>query len=56
MCPPPLSQAGKMAKDLKVGHYLKVPPRMIFFSQILGTIIGSIFNYIVNDVRRKYIP
>ncbi|CAO3598541.1 unnamed protein product [Absidia cylindrospora] len=44
-----LNQAGKMAKDLKVGHYLKVPPRMIFSSQILGTIIGSIFNYIVND-------
>ncbi|SAM01283.1 hypothetical protein [Absidia glauca] len=44
-----LNQAGKMAKDLKVGHYLKVPPRMVFFSQILGTIIGSIFNYIVND-------
>ncbi|SAM01495.1 hypothetical protein [Absidia glauca] len=44
-----LNQAGKMAKDLKVGHYMKVPPRMIFWSQILGTVIGSIFNYIVND-------
>ncbi|KAI8100046.1 OPT family small oligopeptide transporter [Halteromyces radiatus] len=44
-----LNQAGKMGKDLKVGHYLKVPPKMIFTSQIFGTIIGSIFNYIVND-------
>ncbi|KAI8339232.1 OPT family small oligopeptide transporter [Chlamydoabsidia padenii] len=44
-----LSQAGAMAGDLKVGHYLKVPPKMIFFSQIIGTIIGGIFNYIVNE-------
>ena len=45
-----LSQAGLMANDLKIGHYLKVPPRIVFFNQILGTILGSLFNYIVNDV------
>ena len=44
-----MSQAGEMAKDLKIGHYLKVPPRMTFLYQILGTIVGCIFNYIVND-------
>lgn len=43
-----MSQAGAMAKDLKIGHYLKVPPRMTFFHQMLGTAIGCIFNYIVN--------
>lgn len=37
-----------MANDLKIGHYLKVPPRLVFFNQIIGTILGSIFNYIVN--------
>ncbi|CAO3610643.1 unnamed protein product [Cunninghamella blakesleeana] len=41
-------QAGTMASDLKLGHYMKVPPRMIFLNQIIGTIIGCIFNYIVN--------
>ncbi|KAI9019182.1 OPT family small oligopeptide transporter [Phycomyces nitens] len=43
-----LYQAGLMASDLKIGHYLKVPPRLTFFAQILGTVIGGIFNYIVN--------
>ncbi|KAI9364147.1 OPT family small oligopeptide transporter [Pilaira anomala] len=43
-----LSQAGTMACDLKIGHYLKVPPRAIFLNQMLGTLIGCIFNYIVN--------
>lgn len=37
-----------MANDLKIGHYLKVPPRLVFLNQIIGTILGSIFNYIVN--------
>lgn len=45
-----LSQAGLMASDLKIGHYLKVPPRAIFINQMLGTFVGSIFNYIVNHV------
>lgn len=44
-----MHQAGAMAKDLKIGHYLKVPPRMTFFHQLLGTVIGCVFNYIVND-------
>lgn len=43
-----MSQAGNMARDLKIGHYLKVPPRLTFVHQIVGTVIGSIFNYIVN--------
>lgn len=45
-----LSQAGTMASDLKIGHYLKVPPRAIFLNQMLGTLVGCIFNYIVNHV------
>ncbi|KAI8072450.1 OPT oligopeptide transporter protein-domain-containing protein [Gongronella butleri] len=43
-----LSQAGVMGQDLKVGHYMKVPPRLTFGFQLWGTLIGSIFNYIVN--------
>lgn len=44
-----MSQAGVMARDLKIGHYIKVPPKMTFLHQIFGTIVGCIFNYIVND-------
>ncbi|CEJ01109.1 Putative OPT family small oligopeptide transporter [Rhizopus microsporus] len=45
-----MSQAGLMAKDLKIGHYLKVPPRWTFFSQMAGTVVGCFFNYIVNKI------
>lgn len=48
-----LSQAGLMANDLKIGHYLKVPPRVVFFNQIVGTILGSLFNYIVNNASTR---
>ncbi|CAO0800669.1 unnamed protein product [Mucor circinelloides] len=43
-----LNSAGNLASDLKIGHYLKVPPRAVFMNQMLGTTIGCIFNYIVN--------
>ncbi|KZT33595.1 OPT superfamily oligopeptide transporter [Sistotremastrum suecicum HHB10207 ss-3] len=34
-----------MLQDLKLGQYNKIPPRLTFASQMLGSIIGSIFNY-----------
>ncbi|KIY50624.1 OPT superfamily oligopeptide transporter [Fistulina hepatica ATCC 64428] len=34
-----------MLQDLKLAQYTKLPPRSTFFSQMAGSIIGSIFNY-----------
>ncbi|CAO3597675.1 unnamed protein product [Absidia cylindrospora] len=45
-----LAQAGKLANDLKVGHYMKIPPRLVFFNQMLGTVIGCFFNYLINII------
>ncbi|KAH9972971.1 oligopeptide transporter [Lactifluus volemus] len=36
-----------LAGDLKMGQYLKIPPRALFLAQIWGTIIGAIVNYVV---------
>jgi len=36
-----------LAGDLKLGQYLKIPPRVMFAIQIWGTIIGCIVNYVV---------
>ncbi|KAH7915991.1 OPT oligopeptide transporter protein-domain-containing protein [Hygrophoropsis aurantiaca] len=36
-----------MLSDLKLGQYAKVPPRATFVAQLSGTILGSIFNYIL---------
>ena len=34
-----------LAGDLKIGQYLKIPPRVMFLSQVWGTILGAIVNY-----------
>ncbi|KAH8982788.1 oligopeptide transporter [Lactarius akahatsu] len=35
------------SSDLKIGQYLKIPPRSLFVAQVWGTIIGAIVNYVV---------
>ena len=34
-----------LAGDLKMGQYLKIPPRAMFLTQIWGTILGAVVNY-----------
>ena len=34
-----------LAGDLKVGQYTKVPPRVMFLTQLWGCILGAIVNY-----------
>ena len=36
-----------LAQDLKIGQYLKIPPREMFLTQVWGTILGAIINYVV---------
>ncbi|KAJ3557724.1 hypothetical protein NM688_g1317 [Phlebia brevispora] len=36
-----------LAGDLKMGQYLKIPPRVMFLTQVYGTILGAIINYVV---------
>ncbi|KAF9550273.1 hypothetical protein EC957_001180 [Mortierella hygrophila] len=35
-----------LLSDLKLGHYMKIPPRSLFIGQIYGTLIGGLFNYL----------
>ncbi|KAH9062283.1 oligopeptide transporter [Lactarius vividus] len=35
------------SSDLKIGQYLKIPPRSLFVARIWGTIIGAVVNYVV---------
>ncbi|KAF9217694.1 hypothetical protein BGZ59_001122 [Podila verticillata] len=34
-----------LMSDLKLGHYMKIPPRSMFVGQFWGTLIGGAFNY-----------
>jgi len=36
-----------LSGDLKMGQYLKIPPRVMFLSQVWGTILGAIVNIVV---------
>ncbi|KAJ7925954.1 OPT oligopeptide transporter [Mycena leptocephala] len=40
-------QGRSMTRDLKMGQYTKLPPRVTFTMQCLGAIIGALINYIV---------
>jgi len=42
-----VSTSINLAGDLKIGQYLKIPPRVMFLTQVWGTILGCIINYIV---------
>jgi len=52
-----MGQCQNLLADLKLGQYMKIPPRAMFVAQFYGTIIGGIFNYImmiviINSERR----
>lgn len=38
-------RAQLLLQDQKIGHYLHLPPRAVFFSQIFGSLIGIPINY-----------
>jgi hypothetical protein len=38
-------RAQYMLQDQKIGHYMHVPPRTVFFSQLFGSFIGIPINY-----------
>jgi hypothetical protein len=39
-----------LARDLKFGQYLKIPPQVMFLTQVYGALIGAAVNYIVMTV------
>jgi OPT family oligopeptide transporter len=45
-----LNQALDLVNDLKLGHYIKIPPRHMFVAQLWGTMIGCVVNLIVVNV------
>ncbi|UKZ84010.1 hypothetical protein TrVFT333_011826 [Trichoderma virens FT-333] len=40
-----ISNCVSLCNDLKMGEYLKIPPRVMFLTQIYGTILGGFVNY-----------
>lgn len=44
-----LAQSIQFSSDLKLGHYMKIPPRTMFTAQVIATIIGCLVALGVND-------
>ncbi|KAJ5475523.1 hypothetical protein N7539_007810 [Penicillium diatomitis] len=42
-----ISNCVNLAQDLKMGEYLKVPPRVMLATQLYGTILGGFINYVM---------
>ncbi|KII92275.1 hypothetical protein PLICRDRAFT_50693 [Plicaturopsis crispa FD-325 SS-3] len=42
-----VSQAQLLLRDLKIAQYTKLPPRAAFTAQIVGTLFGSVLNFIL---------
>ncbi|KAK4034638.1 OPT oligopeptide transporter protein-domain-containing protein [Parachaetomium inaequale] len=42
-----INNAVQLSSDLKMGEYLKIPPRVMFLTQVYGTILGGFINYAV---------
>lgn len=51
-----MSQALYFAQDLKMGHYMKVPPRVMFSSQIVASIWSAIIQVAVMNWALNKIP
>jgi OPT family oligopeptide transporter len=41
-----MSQALALVSDLKLGHYMKIPPRSMFWAQLIGTFVAGIVNQV----------
>jgi len=44
-----MTQALTFTSDLKLGHYMKIPPRAMFWSQCTGTVIAGFVNLMTAD-------
>lgn len=51
-----MSQALYFAQDLKLGHYMKVPPRVMFASQLVASIWSAIVQILVLNWAIHHIP
>ncbi|XVE49429.1 hypothetical protein DITRI_Ditri01bG0081700 [Diplodiscus trichospermus] len=42
-----MAQAVSFLNDFKLGHYMKIPPRSMFFVQLIGTVLAGTINLVV---------
>ncbi|QEL58005.1 hypothetical protein CJJ09_000035 [Candidozyma auris] len=51
----PMRQGLDFSRDLKIAQYMKIPPRLLFFVQIIGTLAAGLVNVGVQEWMRSNI-
>ncbi|ORY51537.1 hypothetical protein BCR33DRAFT_458016 [Rhizoclosmatium globosum] len=53
-----MSQGLVLVSDMKLGHYLKIPPRSLFITQFIGSVLGAVVSTLVSYLyaERMYKP
>lgn len=51
----PMRQGLEFSRDLKIAQYMKIPPRLLFFAQIVGTLVAALVNVGVQEWMRSNI-
>jgi OPT family small oligopeptide transporter len=50
------AQGIKFSSDLKLGHYMKIPPKILFQVQMVSTLVASVTQIVVLNWMFAYIP
>lgn len=50
------AQGVKFSSDLKLGHYMKIPPRLLFSVQMLATVVSSLTQILVLNWSFAHLP
>jgi OPT family small oligopeptide transporter len=50
------NQAVGFAGDLKLGHYMKIPPRVMFSVQVMAAVIGVFMSLLVQEFLFAFVP
>lgn len=51
----PMRQGLDFSRDLKIAQYMKIPPRLLFFTQIVGTLVAGVVNVGIQQWMRFHI-
>lgn len=51
----PMRQGLDFSRDLKIAQYMKIPPRILFFAQIMGTIVAGLVQVGIQEWMRSNI-
>ena len=51
-----ISQGLVFVQDMKLGHYMKLPPRSVFFAQLLGTIVTCVIQISTKTLLFENVP